>query len=811
MLKSYFIIAIRNFVRDRTYTIINLSGLAVGLASVLLIIAYVRYELSYDKHYSNSDRVYRLVAEKNKNGVVENSVMLPQPLSNTLKNEFPEIESVTQLGAGETEFIINNDPVKLKTIDGDSSFFDVFDLPFIYGNGKTAMDENDNIVITEKVANTFFPGQNPVGKYLKSKGFRGKIISFKITGVIQNIPGNTHFTAGVIIANTPKQEALDWRGYSAVPQYVLLKKNASINSLQKKIVSIYDKYNFPKGELKISFQAVTSIHLHSNIADEPFANSDIKYIYVFSFVAVIILLIGCINYINLTTARSLQRVREVGVRKVIGAEKKQLAFQFISESVLFFICTLPFALLIAYSLWPLFMKVVNIEATENYLLNTKFIITIICAGVITGALSGLYPALFLSSLPAAHILKGSQKGFRINMNLRRALIVFQFMISVALIISTVIIYMQLHLLNNMELGFNKNNLIALPGQNFRSSVQTFKNELKENKNVEDVTIASWHAGERYGASSSMDNPTDTTKEMDFAFVDADFDFLKTMQIPLLQGRNFSANYAADLVGMDSLFKLLGKGKLSPDERMKLFSSQSIILTEQTVKALQLKKPLAGQVLNYGALHGTVIGEAKDFLGISLLRKTPLVIIRAGADMKAGYPYVRISSQNIRQTIAFIQTKWKKFFPESSFDFSFVDERLQQSYDSETRLASMFNCFAVLAITIATLGLFSLVALTVKQKTKEIGIRKILGASVMQIVRLLSVDFFKLVLVAILIAVPVSWWCMHEWLSDFSYRITISWWIFLIAASGCLCFAIAVVVIQSRKAAAENPVKSLRTE
>ncbi|HLY69888.1 MAG TPA: FtsX-like permease family protein [Puia sp.] len=811
MLKSYFIIAIRNFVRDRTYTIINLSGLAVGLASVLLIIAYVRYELSYDKHYSNADRIFRLVAEKNKNGVVENSVLLPQPLSNTLKNEFPEIESVTGLGGGETEFVINNDPVKLKTIDGDSSFFDVFDLPFIYGNGKTAMNEDNNIVITKDVANTFFAGQNPVGKYLKNKNYSGKIISFKITGVIQNIPRNTHFIAEAIIAKIPKQETLDWRAYSAVPQYILLKKNASINLLGKKIVSIYDKYNFPKGELKISFQPITSIHLHSNIADEPFANSDIKYIYIFSFVAVIILLIGCINYINLTTARSLQRVREVGVRKVIGAEKKQLAFQFISESVLFFICTLPFALLIAYFLWPLFMKVVNIHADENYLLNIKFIITIICAGLVTGALSGLYPALFLSSLPAAHILNGSQKGFRINMNLRRALIVFQFMISVALIISTVIIYMQLHLLNNLELGFNKNNLIALPWQNFKNSAQAFKNELKENKNVEDVTIASWRAGEHYGANSSMDNPADTTKEMDFAFVEADFDFLKTMQVPLLQGRDFSTSYAADMLTMDSVFRLLGKGKLSRDERMNLISSQSIILTEQTVKALQLKKPVLGQKLKYNALQGTVIGEVKDFLGTSLIRKTPLVIIRSGANIHAGYPYVRITPQDIHQTIAFIQSKWKKFFPEGNFDFAFVDERLQHSYDSETRLASMFNCFALLAITIATLGLFSLVALTVKQKTKEIGIRKILGASAMQIVQLLSVDFFKLVLVAILIAVPLSWWCMHAWLSDFSYRITISWWIFLIAASGCLSFAIAVVVIQSRRAAAENPVKSLRAE
>jgi len=810
MLKSYFKVAIRNFLRDRTYSLINLVGLVIGMAAVFMILGYVRYELSYDQHYSNSNRVYRLISRKTKSNNEDRAALVLQPLAYTLKNEFPEIESVSFLQKGEDQFLLNNEMIKLNTIHADSSFLHIFNIPLQYGTGIAALTHENDIVITEKVSHTFFPGRNSIGLNLQSKDWLGKNISFKITGIIKEIPGNTHFKAEAIIANIQKQQPLDWSGGNVMTEYILLKKNTSAGNLEQKFPFMLKKYNCPDN-IKLELQPVKSIHLHSSISDEPFANSNIKYIYIFSFVALLILLIACINYINLTTARSLQRIREVGVRKVMGAQRKQLVFQFITESVLFFCCALPIAFLLSYSLWPIFIQTINIPAENNYLFHGKFIIAIVGIGLLTGILSGSYPAFFLSKMRPAHILKDWQKSFRLNMNIRKGLIIFQFVISITLIISTLVIYLQLHFMNNMELGFNKNYLIALPWQMMENKTDAFKYELKKNKNITNVAISSWKAGEYYGSYGSIHPPHDTTKELNLSSLDGDYDFLKTMGIELVQGRDFSPAYGADAINNDSLFKILSAKKLSRDEINNMLSSQSIIITEQAAKALQLKQPLAGQVLNYKGLRGTVIGEVKNFLGISLLHQNSMVVITSGAKMRAGFTYIRIFPGNISQTISFIQSTWKNFFPNNRFEFSFVDDRLQQSYDAQSRLASIFNFFGLLAIIIAAMGLFSLVALTVQQKTKEIGIRKVLGASISEIVQLLSKDFLKLILVAILIASPIGWWAMHRWLEDFNYRISISWWIFFIAGTGCLCFAIAIVVIQAMRAATANPVKSLRTE
>ncbi len=810
MLKNYFRVAIRNFLRDKLFTIINLAGLAISLTCVCIILAYLNYELSFDKHYSNSPRIYRLISERTKGNDNEKSVSLPEPLATTLKKEFPEIELVTLLEKSEGQFLIHDEPMKLNTIVTNNNFLNIFNLPFIRGNREMALTEDNSIVLTEKIAHTLFPGQNPIGTYLNSKVYNGNIVPFKITGIIKDIPGNTHFKAEAIIGHMFKPEGLDWNMYAGRVQYILLKKNTSADALQKKFSSIYKKYNFPDN-LRIALQPVESIHLHSNISYEPYANSSIKYIYIFLFTAILILTIACINYINLTTSRSFKRVREIGVRKVVGAERKQLIFQFTIESVLFFCTTLPVIFFLSNLLWPLFMKVVNIEAPDNYLVDKKFFIGIAGISLLTGALSGFYPAFFLSKLRPAHILKDWQKGLKLNLDIRKGLIVFQFVISVSLIIATMVIYSQLHLLNNMELGFNKNYLITLPWKLFGNKTEAFKHELKENKNIMGVTVSGWKAGDYYSSYSKIVDPGDTTKELKVASVFADYDFLKTMQVPLVRGRDFSRDFAADDFNTDSLFSVLGKKKLSNEEIQNLLSSQSVILTESTAKALQLKEPVTGQVLKYRGLRGTVIGEVKNFLGISLLQQPPLVVLTSDATTSAGYTYIRVLPGDVSGTIAFIQNTWKKFFPQDQFEFSFVDDRLKQSYDSQTRLASIFNSFALLAIIIATLGLFSLVALTVQQKTKEIGIRKVLGASVMELVRLLSKEFFDLVFIAILIASPLAWWAMHKWLEDFNYRIAIGWWIFVIAGIGCMCFTISVVAVQAAKAARANPVKSLRTE
>ncbi len=810
MLKNYLKIAFRSFAKDRVYAVINLAGLAIALASVLIIAAFVEYELSFDKYYSNSNRIYRVVVEKMKDSIAEKTFSFPDPLAYTLKDEFAEIESVSKLAISGADFIINDKITRVNFIKVDSIFLHIFNLPFLYGNAQTALLNNNSIVLTESTAKKLFPAQGAIGKTLNYKNYSGITQSYTVTAIIKDIPPNTHFSAEAIVTNPLKKETLNWRGYrTSGVEYIMLKKDADIKRFEKKIPSIYEKYDFPK-DVQVLLQPVTSIHLHSNIKGEPFSNGDIKNVYIFSFVAFLILFIACINYINLTTARSLQRVREVGMRKVMGAGKKQLAFQFIAESVLFFLVALPAAFFIAYLLWPLFTGIADINAGKDYLLNWKFTGAVILLSFVTGIISGAYPAFFLSRLRPISILNDWQKSFVVNLNIRKTLIVFQFVISIALIIATIIVYRQHALLNNMQLGFNKNYLITLPSQNFEGKAGTFKNELKTSKDIVDVSMSSWTLGKSYGGSSSMSQPGDSLKQWDFGFVYADLDFLETMQIKLIQGNDFRTYPILSLRNFDSLLDPIGK-QLTPEEFSNIIKTKPIIITKTITQTIGLREPVVGKVLELGALQGTIIGEIDNFIGISLLEKSPMVVMGVSVNPNFGNTYIRINSQNIPQTIEFIKEKWKHFFPEANFEFSFVDDQIASLYKAQQRLAILFTAFATLAIIISLMGLFSLVALMARQRTKEIGIRKVLGASVPEIVSLLSGSFIKLIFIAFIIAAPVVSWAMNVWLQDFQYRVSISWWIFLLAGLGSLGFALLVVAAQAVKAAKANPVESLRTE
>jgi len=458
----------------------------------------------------------------------------------------------------------------------------------------------------------------------------------------------------------------------------------------------------------------------------------------------------------------------------------------------------------------LFIGIADINAGRDYLLNWKFIGAVILLSFVTGVTSGAYPAFFLSRLQPISILKDWQKSFVVNLNIRKTLIVFQFVVSIALIISTIIVFRQHSLLNNMQLGFNKNYLIALPFQSFKGQAGSFKNELKTSKDIFDVSISSWEPGKSYGNSASMSQPVDSLKEWSFGFVNADLDFLKTMQIKLIAGNDFSTSPIVNIRNFDSLLNLKGN-QLSNDAKKNLSNTKPIIITKATAEGLGLKEPVIGQVLELSALRGTVIGVIDNFIGISLMEKSSMVVIEADINPDFGNTYIRINSKNIPQTIDFLKQKWKFFFPDRNFEFSFMDDQIAALYKDQQRLATLFTAFATLAIIISLMGLFSLVALIAQQKTKEIGIRKVLGASVMEIVGLLSGSFIKLILIAFIIAAPLVSWAMNIWLQDFQYRTSISWWIFLIAGLGSLCFALIVVAIQAIRAAVANPVKSLRTE
>ena len=805
MLKNLFKTSIRSFRKDRLNATINLGSLAVGLACVFMIMAYISYEFSYDKSYSNHDRVYRVVAKNvNKEGVVSEGFSMPDPLVYTLKNEFPDIESVTGMGRDKLEFLIDGHFQKLDAIGADTSFFHLFDLPFLEGNTHSLYSNND-LVLTASTASRLFPGQDPVGRTV----YTGEKREFRIVGIIKDIPHSTHFYADAVFVSSQKMEAPNWSGYSTFgTKYIMLKPGVDAAAFSKKMAPFYAKYHFPEG-VTLKFQPVTSIHLYSTVEDDPFANGSIKNVYIFAIIAALILLIGCINYVNLTTARSLQRLREVGVRKVLGASKGRLILQFITESVLFFIISLPVALLVAALLWRPFTRLINIDAGTFYILNIKFIIAAVLISFVTGITSGLYPSFLVSRLHPVYILKGWQKKFKISLDIRKPLIVFQFTVSVVLIIATLVVYSQLHLLNNTELGFNKENLIVLPYDQYKSP-GAFKNQLTENKDIRSVSIASWEVGKHYGSTTSSTSSLDSNKVWQFAFVDGDFDMLKTLESRLVKGRDFSPDYSTDIANIDSLAWHTSV-KIGGDEFHHLLASKSIIVTQKTVDNLQLKEPIIGQTVDKGGLQGTIIGVVKDFNGTSLLKKQSMVVLLAQPVQKHGYAYIRIDGRNTAQTIAYIEKTWKQFFPAKGFEFSFADEKIQQLYSSQQKMAGMFNSFAILAILIAVIGLFSLLAISVRQRSKEISIRKVLGASVSQIVQLLSTGFVRLILLAIVIASPLAWWLMNKWVQDFEYRTVIHWWVFVAAGSFVVIIALSVIVLQAIRAAVANPVVNLRSE
>lgn len=809
MFKDYFQTAFRNLYKNKVFAFVNLVGLSTGLAAMILILSYVRYELSYDTSYSNAKRIYRLVLNKNHDGLTEKSVYVPIALGPTLANELPQVEFATSLDKPwANSFIHKNGLMDVMMEEADTNFFKTFNLPFLYGNPATALNENNNIVIDENTAQKFFPNRNPIGSIMTYKSVYGDSRPFRITGVIKNMPPNMHMQADAISAVNFKRRPLDWQKETIeTPQYIILKENTSIDQVKQAMDNIYRKYNFPKGTT-LSFQPVRSIHLYSNIPDDPYVNSNIRYIYIFSLIAIMILLVACINYVNLSTARALQRVKEIGMRKVLGANRAQLTLQFLGESFLFFCIALPFALLLAYMFWPAFLRMLNIQAGIQYLLSWQNLLLIAIISLLSGALSGSYPAFFLSALQPVAILKNQKKGFRINLDFRKALIVLQFVISIILIITTIVINKQLYLLNNMQLGFNKDHLLVLSSGRFPKGSQVFKNELLQNSHIKAVTVSDWMMGERLREETTASGSNSAANSFKFTSINADFDFIKAMQLKLLAGRDFSESYSFDIINRDSI--LAHGQKLTEAQKNAIVLSTPVILSESAVSKLQLENPV-GKVLNTDNVKGTVIGVIKNFEGTSLRQQMPPVILHASPSNDFGYTYIKIAPGDITHTLQFIHDTYQKLNPYQNFELSFADERLQQLYTSETRLASLFSVFAGLAILIACMGLFSLIAFIIQQRTKEISIRKVMGASVYNIAKLLTIDFVRLVIISLLIASPIAWWAMHKWLENYAHKIIISWWMFLIAGVLAILITLITVSFQAIKAAVANPVKSLRTE
>lgn len=797
MLKNYFNIAYRNLWRNKTASFINIFGLTIGLSSCLLIGIYIQHELSYDDFEINGNRIVRVIMEYKFSGGDEakKGNFTSVRVAPVFKQNFPQIISAVRM-VQYKQLVQYHDKLinEKRFMYADPSFFNIFTFKLIKGDPKNVLRSPNQVVVTQTTAKRYFADSDPVGKTIKI-GTDNKL--YQITGILPDCPSNSQikfdFLASFSSLGLAAKEATYWDANYTT--YFLLKNKTDIHSLQSNINLFMQKENGRLGEI-INFylEPFTSIHLHSEFDGFEPANN-IRYIYILEAIALLILLIACFTYINLNTARSLERAKEVGVRKVIGAEKMQLFWQFISESAVLCIVSLIISMITAALLLPAFNQFIDKELPVTALISLPVIICSISVTLLVSLLAGSYPALILSNFQPIKVLKGSFKNTKSGQWLRKSLIIFQFSISVLLIVSTLIMQRQLSYIKNKNLGYSRDRVLILPMDvRMAGSIATIKQELRSNNNIISVSgcrSTPVNIGGGYNMRSSVmpDN-----EQIAVTADPVDEDFVRTTGLHIVAGTDLSTQDMKDV--SDTNYRK---------------NTFHFILNESAAKELGWtpQQAIGKRMFLDATRPGYVKAVIKDFNFESLHHTIkPLVLF---PDLGERYLLLKINGTKLTATIAFLQSKWKTLVPYMPFEYHFMDDDFNQLYNSDLHLGKVLNIFASIAISLACLGLLGLSSYSAKQRIKEIGIRKVLGATVSNITALLTIDFVKLVLISIIIASPLAWLAMNKWLSDFAYRIQISWW--MIAVSGLLVTGIAILTVsfQAIKASLINPVKSLRSE
>ncbi|MEN0056760.1 MAG: ABC transporter permease [Mucilaginibacter sp.] len=796
MLKNYFKIAWRNLIKHKVFSVINICGLAIGVAAFWLITLYVADEWSYDRYNEKANRVFRVVQHGTWNGGKFNIAVTSAPFALALKNDYPEVEDAIRIDAeGGGKITYGNKQINEGgMVFTDNAIFNVFSYHFLYGDPHTALIKPQSIVLTKTLAETLFgDAANALDKTIQIE-----TNPTTITGVIDDMPVNSHFTFKAL-RSFPANYTDKW-GNAGIYTYLLLKNQADYKKIESGSDAFFNKYlKGVQGSMKyrMELQPLTSIHLKSNLDYEIGSNGNITYVYVFSVVALLILAIAVINYVNLTTARSTIRVKEVGVRKVIGSSKRQLMLMFFAESVLLtMIATMLAGVLIEFAL-PYF----NQLSGKNLILLqfgiTKTVFAFLAFSIVTGILSGLYPALLLSGFRVISAMKGQIGSQASTVLFRKSLVIFQFIITIVMIAGSCIIYQQLHYVMNKDLGFNKAQVLTfhIHDKAVRTKIATIKSQLLQNPRVESVGIAGNPVGNNNIGSGDFNLGADGKINSESKIVEnlvVDEDFIPTMQIKMARGRNFSQAIPTD-------------------------KTESIIVNETLVNELGWKDAVGKMVRTGVDAQGNIItqkiiGVVKDFNTYSLQHKVAPMVLQMPAEANdEDNLYIRIGKNNMQATLDYIGKVYSRFDIENKAEFHFLDQNFANQYQSEQKQGSILFAFTVMAICIASLGLFGLVTFTAEQRIKEIGIRKVLGASVTNIVALLSKDLMKLVLIATVIASPLAWYGMSKWLQGFAYRIDIQGWVFAMAGIVAILIAFITISTQSIKAATVNPAKSLKTE
>lgn len=807
MFKNYLKIAWRNIVRHKAYAGINILGLAIGIAACLLILQYVSFELSYENFQVNKDRIYRVQQDRYDNGKLSTQWAAgAYAVGNSFKDAIPEIEDYVKVTQnGKVVAYVNNQPLNIeKVFFASGSFFNVFTFPLAGGNKNTALKEPFTAALSETTARKLFGTTNVVGKTLELN----RNSNYTITAVYKDAPVNTQLKPNLLLSyatflkwttdstgNGP-ETAWEWDGCLT---YLLLRKDANPARVEKKFVPVVDKFtaaDMKKFNAAVSYhlQPLTSIHLYSHYMMEPGENGDGKTVYLLMGIAFFIVIIAWVNYVNLATARAITRAREVGVRKAIGSQRRQLIVQFLSESALLNGLALLLAVLFVLLAIPGFNKLSGQQLSFTLFRDPGFWLGLVSLFLVGVFFSGLYPAFVLSGFKPVDVLKGKMGGTTKDAILRKSLVVFQFAASLFLLIGTVTVYRQIQYMRRQSLGLNIDQTLVVPppivgiDSTFLKKITAFKQELQQNSFIQNITVSTSIPGEAVGwnAGGIKLVGQDESKQKQYRVIGIDYDYIKTYGLKLIAGRPFSKDFGSD--------------------------KHSVIFNRKGIEQLGFNKPeeALGKKIDFWGDQYTIEGVTENFHQQSLREAFEPLILRLIPDVN-GNISIKTSAAQVPQTINVVKTEWSKFFPGNTFEYFFLDDHFDEQYKADQRFRQVFGLFTGLAILVACMGLFGLASFTTLQRTKEIGIRKVLGASVAGILKLLFREFALLLVIAFLIATPVAWLTTSNWLQNYAFRIHLHWTYFFLPFVVIILIALITVSFQSIKAAIANPVKSLRTE
>jgi putative ABC transport system permease protein len=805
MFKNYLKIAVRNFFKHKGFSFINIFGLAVGVACCLMIVLYVLDEISYDRHHEKSDQIYRVGIDGFVNNMAFHGVITCAPMAQTLVREFPEVTTATRLRNFGFPVFRYKDKVfsEERVFWVDQSFFDIFTVPFIKGDPKTALAEPNSIVLTRSMALKYFGSEEPLGKSLNADQRR----DYLITGIVEDVPHNSHFQYDFLASLSTYEDSRSpiWISNNYYT-YLLLREDASPKAFEAKLAELVEKYVGPQiqvaagitleqfyesgGKWGYFIQPLTDIHLHSHLEFEIEPNGDIAYVYIFSIIAIGILLVAGINFVNLATARSVNRAREVAIRKTVGSRRPQLIRQFLAETTLMSLIAVLLALIAVQFLLPTFNTITGKDLAIPYVQNVYTIPSLLGVVLFIGILAGIYPAFFLASFDPAIVLKSETVGRTRKSILRNVLVVFQFTVSIVLIVGTFIVNRQMKYIQSKNLGFNKDQIVVVKKtDDIGNQIQTFRQEIAKNAKVINATNTGRLIGETFGNSAfKLAGATGEETHLLCTYFTDPY-FTDTYQIEMAAGRYFEEGRQAD--------------------------QQAVVLNETAMKELGLTDPIGKQIDALRPTRSqtfTIIGVTKDFHFESLhFQIRPLIIGLWPPNNRGRYVSVRVHSEGIRDTLTFLENTWRKFAGNQAFEYEFFDDHFAQIYQAEERTGQIFFVFSFLAIIIASLGLLGLAAFIAEQRTKEIGIRKVLGATESRIILLLSKQFTKWVILSNLFAWPIAYYFMHKWLQRFAFQPGLSVWSFLLASLVVFFAALLTVGFQTIKAARSNPVDLLRYE